>query len=239
MKYVESDSVVKGILAQQDFLSGFSFDITPYVRVADYGREEYIIENTGELTRVLYLVSGTAKLYRFHKNGRLSLISFFTPPSVFGIPELFEEGKRPFPLIAQTKCRLIEINVQGCREELLNDARFLRSCCSMALKQNVAQNVHYMNLTAYPVRNNLADCLLQLQRDGVVTIKYTELSEYLVVSYRHLMYVTRELCQEGILQRISKGFRILDMPRLQALAEEIGEEPRQSREESDGKSSGI
>ena len=86
MKYVENDAAVKAILAQRDFLAGFSFDITPYVRVADYEREEYIIANTWELTRVLYLVSGTAKLYRFHKNGRLSLIGFFTPPSVLGIP---------------------------------------------------------------------------------------------------------------------------------------------------------
>ena len=239
MKYVESDAAVKAILDQQDFLAGFSFDITPYVRVADYEREEYIIANTWELTRVLYLVSGTAKLYRFHKNGRLSLIGFFTPPSVLGIPELFEKGKRPFPLIAQTRCSLIEINTQGCRELLLNDARFLQSGCSMALKQNVAQNVHYINLTAYPVRNNLAECLLQLQRDGIVTIKYTELSEYLVVSYRHLMYVIRELCGEGILQRISKGFRILDMARLRALAEEIGEESqREEKEPEEGPAGG-
>ena len=169
---------------------------------------------------------------------RLSLIGFFTPPSVLGIPELFEKGKRPFPLIAQTRCRLIEINTNGCRQRLLNDARFLQSGCSMALKQNVAQNVHYINLTAYPVRNNLAECLLQLQRDGIVTIKYTELSEYLVVSYRHLMYVIRELCGEGILQRISKGFRILDMARLRALAEEIGEESLREEKEPEESPSG-
>lgn len=229
MNYIENEAVVKEILAQQAFLSCFSFDVTPYVRVVEYGREEYIIQNTdAELNRVLFLVSGTAKLYRFHKNGKLSLISFFTPPSIFGIPELFEEGKRPFPLIAQTKCRLLEVSVKGCRGQLLEDARFLRAACSMALKQNVAQNVHYMNLTAYPVRNNLAACLLQLQRESMVTIKYTELAEYLVVSYRHLMYVIRELCQEGILQRTRKGFRILDMARLRALAEEIGEEQGQS-----------
>ena len=89
------------------------------------------------------------------------------------MPELFEESKRPFPIVAQTDCRFIEVDTSGCRYTLLADALFLRFCCSMALKQNVAQNRRYINLTAYPAKNNLAFCLLKFQSDGLFSLKFT------------------------------------------------------------------
>ncbi len=97
MKNAESPAVTDRILKEHDFDSHFSFDIRPHIRVTEYEKGEYIIRNTDQLTRILYLVQGTAKLYGFHKNGRQSLINFFTPFSLFGVPELFEENKRPYP----------------------------------------------------------------------------------------------------------------------------------------------
>lgn len=224
MKSTKSPEATDRILKENGFLLHFSFDIRPYLRVTEYEKGEYIIRNTDQLTRILYLVRGTAKLYGFHKNGRQSLINFFTPPSFFGVPELFEENKRPFPIVAQTKCRFIEVDTRGCRAALLQDAQFLRFCCSMALKQNVAQNHRYMCLTAYPSRNNLAACLLLLQNDGVLSVKYTEIAEYLTISYRHLMQLISELCEERILERVPKGLRILDWEQVRALADEMRED---------------
>ena len=224
MENLESQKAVETILKKTEFLSHFSFDIRPYLRVTTYKRGEYIIRNTDLLTRVLYLEHGTAKLYGFHENGRQTLISFFTPPSFFGVPELFEESKRPFPIVAQTDCRFIEVDTSGCRYTLLADALFLRFCCSMALKQNVAQNRRYINLTAYPAKNNLAFCLLKFQSDGLFSLKFTELAEYLTISYRHLMQLVSEMCGDGLIERTSKGLRILDRKKLQALAGGIHED---------------
>ncbi|HIZ79028.1 MAG TPA: cyclic nucleotide-binding domain-containing protein [Candidatus Lachnoclostridium stercorigallinarum] len=223
MKNTESRKAIDKILKDSGFLSHFSFDIRPYLRVVDYKKGEYITRDTDPLTRVLYLERGTAKLYGIHKNGRQSLINYFTPPAFFGVPELFEENKRPFPIVAQTECRFIEVDTSGCRDRLLKDALFLRFCCSMALKQNVTQNRKYMNLAAYPSKNNFAACILLLQSGGVLSLKYTELAEYLTISYRHLMQLIAEMCREGILERTPKGLRILDQNQLQSLADEIEE----------------
>ncbi len=221
MKQLNSQATIEEILKDSRFLLHFSFDIRPYIRITEYHKGEYIIRNTDQLTRILYLVSGTAKLYGFHKNGRQSLINFFTPPSFFGVPELFEENKRPFPLVAQTSCRFIEVDTPNCRTRLLQDARFLRFCCSMAFRQNVAQNRRYMNLTAYPSRNNFAACLLRLENSGILSLKYTEVAEYLTISYRHLMHLISEMCEEQLIERIPQGIRILDWDQIRALADEI------------------
>lgn len=220
MRCIRKTETIDKILNEYDFESHFSFSIRPYMRIVEYEKEEYIIRSTSQLTRILLLVRGTAKLYGIHPNGRQSLINFFTPTSFFGVPELFEEEKRPYPLIAQTKCLFIEIDTR-CRTQLLNDPLFLRFCCSMAFKQNVAQNRRYMNLTAYPSKNNFAACLLLLQNNGIFSMKYTELAEYLSISYRHLMHLIAEMCDEKILERVPGGIKIRDWKTLQALADEI------------------
>lgn len=223
LKYVNGRKTAEQIMEQSGFLSQFSFDIRPYAHVREYDKDESIIVSTSNLTRILYLIKGTAKLYSQHKNGRQSLINFFTPPSFLGVPELFEESKQPYPLVAQTRCRFIEVDTTRCRTRLLQDALFLRFCCSMALKQNAAQNLRYMNLTAYPCRNNFAASLLLLQNDGILSVKYVELAEYLAVSYRHLMHLISELCSEGIVERVPRGLRILNWEEVYGLANEIQE----------------
>lgn len=221
MKVLVNISQINAVLEKNHFISFFTFDILPYIRITEYERGDYIIQNSGSLTRLLYLAEGTAKLYEFHKNGKQSLINFFTAPSFFGGPELFDEKKRPHPLVAQTRCVFIEVDTKRCRSKLLEDAKFLRSFCSMALRQNVVQNRKYMNLTAYPGRNNFAVCLLLLENQGLFSEKYTEIAEYLSISYRHLMHLITCFCKEGILERVSDGLVILDRATLHALADEI------------------
>lgn len=68
---------------------------------------------------------------------------------------------------------------------------------------------------------NLEECLLLLQNNGVFSAKYTDIAEYLAVSYRQLMHLITEFCEEGILKRIPSGLQILDWKAIQVLAKEI------------------
>lgn len=224
MKYIHNRETIQNILQEHQFLLHFSFDIQPYIQITEYSKGEYIIRGTESLTHIYYLIKGTAKLYEFHKNGRQSLINFFTPPSFFGIPEFFELNKRPFPLVAHTSCLFIEVDTLRCRSKLLQDAQFLQFCCSIAFRQNVIQNRRYMHLTSSPSRNNFAACLVLLQNNGILSFTYTELAEYLAISYRHLMRLISDMCEEGIIERTPKGIKILDWDKIHSLVEEIQDE---------------
>lgn len=223
MKCIKEAKTIDTLLKKYNFESHFSFPIRPYLMIVEYEKEEFIIRNTSHLTRILFLAQGTAKLYAFHPNGRQSLINFFKATSLFGAPELFDGSKRPFPLAAHTKCLFIEIDTK-CRSQLLKDPLFLRFCCDMAFKQDMEQHRRYLNLTAYPSKNNFAACLLLLQNNGIFSMKYTEIAEYLSISYRHLMHLISEMCDEEILERVPGGVKILDWPAVQTLADEINEE---------------
>lgn len=221
MKTITNGTRVREILESSGYPGLFSFDILPYIRIVEYEKNEYVIRNDRPLTRLLYLVEGTAKLYSVHKNGKQSLINFFTPPCILGETELFDEKKMPSPLVALSRCVFIEADMGNCRRLLLTDARFLRNLCEMAMKKNVAQNRKYMDLVAYPSRNNLAACLLMLQSGGLFSEKYTEIADYLSVSYRHLMHLITELCEEGLIERVPEGLRIVEWDQLRELAGDL------------------
>lgn len=226
MKTISNQTQIDFYLEKSKFPELFFFDILPYIRIAKYDKNEYVIRGDQPLTRLFYLVDGTAKLYGIHKNGKQSLIDYVTPPRMLGETELFDETKLPYPLVALTRCVFIEVDLHQCRSLLLSDARFLRNLCDMMLKRRVAQNQKYMNLAAYPSRTNLAACLLLLQNEGIFTEKYTEIADYLSISYRHLMHLIADLCAEGILERAPEGLRILDLPRLRELADDISDEDK-------------
>lgn len=223
MKKITRPEQARELLRRSGFLEWFSFDVLPYLQVVEYGKAEYVIRGDQPLTKLYYLVEGTVKLHRVHKNGRQSLIDFFNPPCILGEAELFEADKLPSPLVTLTPCVFLEVDMCRCRALLLSDARFLRELCGMMLKRRVAQNRKYLNLAAYPSQNNLAVCLLHLQSEGIFAEKYTEIADYLSISYRHLMHLIAQLCDEGVVERVPQGLRILDWDRLRALSGEIGD----------------
>lgn len=221
-KLVQTDQIQE-ILDRSGFLKWFSFDVLPYLQVTEYEKSEYVIRGDQPLTKLYYLVAGSVKLNRIHKNGRQSLIDFFRPPCILGEAELFEADKLPSPLITLTPCVFLEVDMCRCRPLLLSDAQFLRELCGMMLKRRVAQNRKYLNLAAYPSRNNLAVSLLALENEGIFSEKYTEIADYLSVSYRHLMHLIAQLCDEGTIERVPQGLRILNWDRLRELSGEIGD----------------
>ncbi|NLI52713.1 MAG: transcriptional regulator YeiL [Clostridiales bacterium] len=209
------------ILEKSRFASLFSFDVLPYVSVAQYDKNEYIIQSDEPLKRLCYLVGGTAKLYVFHKNGKQTLVNFFTPPCILGESELFDDTKQPFPLQALTLCTVIEVDTRRCKPLLLSDATFLRNLCIMTAKKSVAQNKKYTNLVSYPSENNFASYLLLTQCDGIFCERYTETADYLGISYRHLMFLISNMCASGILERIPGGLRIKNFEQIQKLTNEM------------------
>jgi len=79
----------------------------------------------------------------------------------------------------------------------------------------------YTQNQAYPLENRLA-AFIQLSADqGVYKEKHTEICEYLGVSYRHLLYVLAQFCEERILEKHKTGYQIIDKNRLAQLAQEI------------------
>ncbi|WP_420910178.1 helix-turn-helix domain-containing protein [Mammaliicoccus lentus] len=48
--------------------------------------------------------------------------------------------------------------------------------------------------------------------------KHTQVAQYLGVSYRHLLYVIADFVKKGYIEKEKSGYKILNLPKLKALA---------------------
>ncbi len=72
----------------------------------------------------------------------------------------------------------------------------------------------YLN---YSLEKRLASFILKYQQNGLYNIPHTDVSEYMNVSYRHVLHVIKHFCETGILERENgkgKGYRVIDLHKL-------------------------
>ena len=69
----------------------------------------------------------------------------------------------------------------------------------------------------YPLEDRLAFFILKYQHRGTYDIPHVDVSEYMNVSYRHMLYVIKKFCELGILTKEEgkgKGYLISDNDKL-------------------------
>ena len=199
----------------------FSFDISPYVEVFEFDKGEFIVQEGNKPEYLFYMVEGKAKLYVTHKNGKVSLINFLTPPIFMGEIELLNEERYSKSIQTSSKSICIAIAIEQCKEKLLADAHFLRYLCLFLSNKSTVHSAKYTKHQAYPLENKLAEFILLSSHQNIYKEKHTEISDYFGVSYRHLLHTFAQLSEAGIIEKMKMGYKILDKEKLQALANEI------------------
>lgn len=200
------------------FKNIFGFDISPYVTITEFQPEEFIIRE-GERPRYLYyLTEGRAKLFLSHENGKISLINFLEGSCFIGEMELLDEKRLPQGVKAISLCRCYQIEIAGCGEKLLQDAKFLRFLCTFLSEKATNNTNNYMRNQSYPLKPRFAEFILKMTVNGYYREPHTEVADFLGVTYRHLLYVLAGFVQEGILQKTNRGYFLADEKKLREYA---------------------
>lgn len=210
-----ADSKYYSLLSLTDF---FSFDICPYVTIVRFESGEKIMTEGAIPADLYYLIDGRAKLFLSHENGRKSLINFIHAPCFIGEMELLGAQKTSNEIISITPCTCYAINMSSCREQLLNDTKFLRHICLYLSQKAICNTENYSHNQSYPLETRLADFILLTAQNRYYRECHTEVAEYLGVTYRHLLYVLSGFARKGILQRTKQGYYIADNDALIQLA---------------------
>jgi CRP-like cAMP-binding protein len=200
------------------FLELFSFDITPYVTTMTFQGDAAITTEGEPIHHLYYLEKGTTKLMATHENGRVSLVTFFHAPCFFGEMELLRDDSITRTMIAVLPCTCYAIDTSLCKDKLLADPRFLRALCIQTSQRLESSTGFLLRSLAYPLKNRLATLILLTSPDGYYRMRHTEASEYLGVTYRHLLYVLAEFTADGLLSKTKQGYRIENRVALERLA---------------------
>ncbi|GAA0717310.1 transcriptional regulator YeiL [Clostridium malenominatum] len=209
----------------------FATDMTPYMELCIFDRNEYICKSKEDLDYFYFLVHGKTKVYLLLKNGKSLLLRFYKPLSVIGDVEIVKDSHTSSNIQVVEKALCIRISMKNLRRFAINDTCFLRYIInSLGDKLEKNSRANSINLL-YPLENRLASYLLAISSSdeassdisGISTYKLTEIADLLGTSYRHLHRTINKLCNEGFIKKDNQSLVILDYDSLEKLAGDIYE----------------
>ena len=219
MEIIRSQTLLDKYFQQYPFTEYFSFDIKPYTSIVHFEPDEVILQEGASPSHLYFLFDGRAKLFLTHKNGTVSLINFLEAPCFIGEMELLDSTKSYHGVVAIHACSCFSINLAACKNQLLNDAKFLRHLCHFISKKTLGDIRNYSRNQSYPLKNRLASFILMTAHNGIYCERHTETAGFLGVTYRHLLYVLAEFVKDGVLEKTQAGYRIVKLEELKKLAE--------------------
>jgi CRP-like cAMP-binding protein len=153
-------------------------------------------------------MEGKAKIYVTHQNGKVSLINFINANDYIGEMELLNDVYYTKGIQASTKTICFAIPFHRYRQQLLDDAKFLRELTKFLSVKATLMAAKYSQSLAFPLENRLADFILQTADEGIYKEKHVTVCDYLGVSYRHLLHVLTQFCDKNYLQKDGRNYQI-------------------------------
>ncbi|MGM7431054.1 transcriptional regulator YeiL [Bacillus pacificus] len=221
MKVSKNSEEISHYIQTYNFHTLFSFDILRYAELHSFQKSEKICNERVDVSYLYYLISGKAKIYMSHKNGKVSLINFIQAPSFIGELGLIGVESVTKTVEVIEDCICLALPLKDCQHLLLQDATFLQKLCKFIGEKTITRTETYAKNNSYPFENRLAAFILLTEQSNSYTEKHTEVSEYLNVSYRHLLYVLNQFCQQNYLKKDGRTYYIQDRIQLEKLADEL------------------
>ncbi|QWG36272.1 transcriptional regulator YeiL [Bacillus mycoides] len=221
MKISKNEKEIYQHMQIHQFHTLFSFNVLPYVELHSFQKKEMICNEGIDLPYLYYLISGKAKIYMSHKNGKVSLINFIQSPSFIGELGLIGVESVTKAVEVIEDCICLALPLKDCQHLLLQDATFLQKLCRFIGEKTITRTENYAKNYSYPFENRLAAFILLTEQNNCYTEKHTEASEYLNVSYRHLLYVLNQFCQQNYLKKEGRTYYIQNRIQLEKLADEL------------------
>ncbi|WP_263697845.1 transcriptional regulator YeiL [Bacillus thuringiensis] len=221
MKVSKNSEEISHYIQTYNFHTLFSFDILPYAELHSFQKSEKICHEGVDVPYLYYLISGKAKIYMSHKNGKTSLINFIQASSFIGELGLIGVESVTKTVEVIEDCMCLALPLKDCQHLLLQDVIFLQKLCKFIGEKTITRTESYAKNNSYPFENRLAAFILLTEQNNSYTEKHTEASEYLNVSYRHLLYVLNQFCQQNYLRKDGRTYYIQDRIQLEKLADEL------------------
>ena len=199
----------------------FTSDIKPYIEIHTFLPRESLSKEGSPLPYLFYLVSGKAKIYMTHENGRRSLVHFAVAPCFIGEMGLLEVEPYAKGIEAMETCVCLVLPLKACKPMLMTDPKFLKNLCISLGYKAIYRSESMAKSFAYPFENRFAAFILTTEENGIYHEKHTEVAEYLNVSYRHLLYTLQIFIANGWIEKKARHYILKDRDALQLLAQYI------------------
>lgn len=170
---------------------------------------EYSSENN------LYLIDkGIYKIYEYHKNGKISLIQYLESGDLIGELGLLGVESQKKVVLSHGESSVIKIKEFDYIHVLKDDSNFLKYLSINLATKLLSRTHHFTEMQQYKLKPRLLRHIQRTHIEGIVDENFTYLSQYLGTSYRHLMFILKELTDDDIIEKVDKIYRIKSLEKL-------------------------
>lgn len=182
------------------------------ITINKYKKNEYIFYENEKINSMYILVDGSVKSFSISENGRNLIYGIYRQPLIFGEMEFISNKKfTTLNFIVSSKtAECIEIPIMYYKEWLLNEKKFLIQLSLELAKKLRTRDLISKITILYSLRERLCAYIVCYAKDSFFKTNFTDLSDIMGVSYRHLSREVKALVTDGIIEKQGTSYKILD-----------------------------
>ena len=167
------------------------------------------------------VVSGRAKGCRISQNGKSLIVCYYISEGMIGEIELLTGNElATTTVVAISDLECVAIGYDNCIEELKTNIKFSNKLGTVLAGKLAHSADSLVSSALYSGRQRLCIYILQNENRNMLTNMLTEVSESIGMSYRHMLRLFCELCDENILEKRPNGYYIKNRAELVRIAHE-------------------
>lgn len=237
MKLINEEEKIDYYIEKYNINNFFSSNMRKYMTFHKWKCGEFVCKEGEPLNYIYFLVKGNAKVYKNFENGKSLLICFYNPVKynqikIIGDLEFLKNSMADCSIRVIKDVYAIAIKLDEVKNILLNDCKFLRRMCEYLGEKLSSNSTNSAINLLYPLENRLASYIVAyLNTDEEESVEdgkvfkfegnYTEIAELLGTSYRHLNRTIKKMCDDKIIQKEDKGYKVLEYNKLLSLSGEL------------------
>ncbi len=223
METINNSKLLERYLHEKPYIDYFRDYLHPYTKIVDFESGEYVLKEAETFTCLYLMISGQCNIRVMMANGKSVILRTLKAPCLIGEMELIRD-MTSFSVQALMECRMLAIDLDECKNRLLEDSFFLRKLCSELIYKERSEALSLVRSFAYPFEDRLAKFILDNRQGNKFLIKKVQISESLGVSYRHVETVMSDFVKKGYLSKNRLVYTIENKEKLKQLARELDDE---------------
>lgn len=182
-----------------------------FIQAVQFEPKELIVEETYLFSSLYIVVTGRARVYRSTQNGNSHFLCNYVYDGIIGEIELMNQSRIvESSVVAITQLQCIAIPYDICMSEIQKNHQFLLTI-SESLAKKVRDNAdNIVSLAFNTGEQRLCNYILNNSNGDIFTDTLTEVSKFVAISYRHLLRILNQLCEDKILLKHPDGYEIIN-----------------------------
>lgn len=194
-----------------NILSYYNLDHLPkeLIQAVQFRSKELVVEETYSFSQLYIIVTGRARVYRSTQDGQSHFLCNYIYDGIIGEVELMNGSQTvESSVVAITEFECLAIPYDICANEINTNHQFLMTI-SESLAKKVRDNADNLVSLAFKTgEQRLCSYILNNSNNDYFSDTLTEVSKLVALSYRHVLRILNQLCDDNILSKEKSGYRI-------------------------------